>query len=144
MHQTALVGREAPLVMLHVSWPNVRPMRFVFRQPRFPVIAVVGDRVFQVPSADKLRRLFDRELGSTGGTARLLDSTWECFELHAEIGAIAPSFVDRHPPTKQALIELVNGRSNRAGDAPLYEKRALSARTRDAIFAELLTLLPHR
>lgn len=119
-------------------------MRFVFRQPRFPAIAVVGDRVFQVPSVDQLHTLFGREPRSTGETARLLDSTWEWFELHAEIGAIAPSFVGRHPPTKQALIDLVNSRSNRAGDAPLYEKRALSARTRDAIFAELLALLPHR
>jgi len=76
--------------------------------------------------------------------ARLLDSTWEWFEVLPDLGAVAPSFFDRLPPTKQSVIALVNGRSNKAAGALLYHPRSLSGRTRGRIFAELLAVLPER
>ena len=117
-------------------------MRYVFRPPRFPVILVVGDRAFRVVSTGQLRKLLRRELKSAAGAARLLDSTWEWFTVLPDAVLIAPSFLDRQPPTKQALIALVNGRSNGAPDAPVYKVRSLSNRTREEVFAELLAILP--
>jgi hypothetical protein len=105
------------------------------------VIVVVGDRAFRAASGSALQKLLRRELPSEA-KARLLDSTWEWFELMLEVDAIAPSFLDRLPPTKKAVIAIVNGRSNRAADAPLYELRSLSSRTRVEIFAQLLSILP--
>ena len=117
-------------------------MQYMFRRPQFPVIVVVSDRVFRVLSPVQLRNLLQRELTTPSASARLLDATWEWFEILAEEGVIAPSFVDRRSPTKQAVIALVNGRSNRAAGTPVYEARSLANRTRDEVFTELVGLLP--
>ncbi len=55
---------------------------------------------------------------------------------------MVPSFLDGQPPTKQTLIALVNGRSNRAPADPMYDPRSLSNRTRERVFTELLAVLP--
>jgi hypothetical protein len=116
-------------------------MRYVFRRPRFPVIIVAGDRVFGSPSTAGVKKVLRRE-AKPGVKLRLLDATWEWFEVLADLDAIAPSLVDRAPPTKRSVVALVNGRSNRAPDAPLYEPRSLSNRTRNHVLAELLAVLP--
>lgn len=92
-------------------------------------------------SPAELQKLLRSKLRSAT-TARLLDSTWEWFEVLPDIGAIAPSLIDRLPPTKQSVMALVNGRSNRAPGAPLYEVRSFSSRTRGEVFAHLLAVLP--
>ena len=107
------------------------------------MILVVGDRALRALSPPELQKLLRRELRSAVNT-RLLDSTWEWFEVLPDIGAIAPSLVDRLPPTKQSVIALVNGRSNRAPGAPLYEVLSLSSRTRQEVFAQLLAVLSAR
>jgi hypothetical protein len=107
------------------------------------VIAVIDDRVFRALSTAQLQRLLDRAAESAR-TVRLLDSTWEWFELMSEVGVIAPSFLDRLPPTKASLVALVNGRSNRDSGSTEYNPRSLSNRTREEVFAELLAVLPVR
>lgn len=78
-----------------------------------------------------------------GATVRLLDSHWAWFEvLTGEVEAIAPSFIDFQPPTKQSVITLVNGRANRSETAARYQPRSLSSRSREEIFQELLAILP--
>lgn len=62
----------------------------------------------------------------------------------SDLDVITPSFLDGAPPTKRPLVDLVNGRSNRAPAAPSYELRSLSSHTRDRVFAELLAILPVR
>ena len=105
------------------------------------MILVVGDRAFRALSPAELQK-HQRSTLRSAATARLLDSTWEWFEVLPDIGAIAPSFVDRLPPTKQSVIALVNGRSNRAPGAPLYDLGSFSSRTRGEVFAHLLAVLP--
>jgi hypothetical protein len=124
-----------------VSRRNTMPIQYVFRKPRFPVIVTAGDRVFAAPSPARLGKLLARE-SPADADIRLLDSTWEWFEFVPDVSAIAPSFVDRSPPTKAEVISLVNDRANRADDAPQYLLRSLSSRSREDIFAELLALLP--
>ena len=118
-------------------------MRFAFRRPQFPAIVVAGDRVFGAISPAALKRLLQRER-RPGIHIKLLDPTWEWFELSDESDLITPSFLERATPTKRAILALVNGRSNRAPGAPLYEPRSLSNHSREAIFAELLALLSRR
>ena len=115
-------------------------MHYVFRRPHFPVIIVVGDRVFAAESTAVLKKLLRRET-QPGLNIRLLDATWEWFDLLSDLDAIAPSFVDHLPPTKRSVVDLVNSRRNRAAGAPVYEPRSLSNHTRDDIFAQLLALL---
>ncbi len=124
-----------------VSRPANLSMRYVFRRPHFPVIVVAGDRVFGSVSATRVKKVLRCEV-QRGVKVRLLDSTWEWFEVLSDLDAIAPSLVDRAPPTKRSVVGLVNGRSNRAPGAPLYEPRSLSSRTRDDVFARLLAVLP--
>jgi hypothetical protein len=116
-------------------------MRYILRRPRFPVIIVAGDRVFRSPSPAGVKKVLRRE-AQPGVKVRLLDATWEWFEVLSDLDAIAPSLVDRAPPTKGSIVALVNGRSNRAPGAPQYEPRSLSNRTREDVLAGLLAVLP--
>ena len=116
-------------------------MRYLFRRPRFPVIIVAGDRVWGAPSTAGVKKVLRRE-AQPGVKVRLLDATWEWFEVLPDLDAIAPSLVNRAPPTKRSVVALVNGRSNRAPGAPRYEARSLSNRTRDDVLAGLLSVLP--
>ena len=116
-------------------------MRYVFRRPHFPVIIVAGDRVFGSASTASVKKVLRRQ-AQPGVKLRLLDATWEWFEVLSDLDAIAPSLIDRAPPTKGSMVALVNGRSNRAPGAPLYEARSLSNRTRDDVLAGLLAVLP--
>ena len=118
-------------------------MRFAFRRPRFPVIVVAGDRVFAAISPAALKTLLGREL-RPGMDIKLLDLTWEWFELARDSDLLVPSFLDRAPPTKRTVLALVNGRTNRPPGRPLYDPRSISNHSRDAIFAELVALLPRR
>lgn len=123
------------------SRPATFSMHYIFRRPRFPVIVVVDDRVFASSSAAGVKKVLRRE-EQPAGKIRLLDSTWEWFDVLSDLDAIAPSFLDRRPPTKRSLVGLVNARSNRAPDAPVYELRSVSNQTRDHIFARLVAILP--
>jgi hypothetical protein len=106
------------------------------------VIVVADDRVFRATSTAAIQRLLRREL-KTAAKARLLDSHWAWFEvLTGEVEAIAPSFVDYQPPTKQFVITLVNDRANRSETDALYQPRSLSSRSRPEVFHELLAILP--
>jgi hypothetical protein len=105
------------------------------------VIVIAGDRVFRSLSSAAVQKLLRREL-KAGIELRLLDSAWRWFDVLADVGAIAPSFGNHLSPTKQTVITLVNGRSNRSADAPLYEPRSLSSRTREEVFTELIAVLP--
>ncbi|MHB0972577.1 MAG: hypothetical protein ACYC7A_22510 [Thermoanaerobaculia bacterium] len=96
--------------------------------------------MFAAPSPSALEKLIKRE-SHVETVVRILDSTWEWFELIRDGLVIAPSFVDRLPPKKQDVIALVNDRTNRAIDAPVYQLRSLGSRSREDIFAELLSLL---
>lgn len=116
-------------------------MRFVFRRPHLPVIIVPGDRVFAAASAAGVKKLLRREV-QPRVKVRLLDVTWEWFDVLSDLDAIAPSLIDHAPPTKRSVVGLVNSRSNRAPGAPVYEPRSLSSHTRHDIFARLLALLP--
>jgi len=106
------------------------------------VIVVGGDLVFAAASPPNLEGLVRRTLA--GAEIKLLDQTWEWFELAADDDLVLPSFLNRLPPTKRAVVALVNGRSNRTPDAPDYQLRSLSNHTREDIFAELIALLPTR
>jgi hypothetical protein len=115
---------------------------YVLRRPRLPVIVVAGDRVFRAISGAAIQKILRGELQS-GVEVRLLDSEWAWFEvLTGDVEAIAPSFADFQPPTKQAVIALVNGRTNRVEADPLYQPRSLSSRSREEVFQELLAILP--
>ncbi len=117
---------------------------YVFRRPRFPVIVLVESRVFRARSSSDLEKLLRREL-KAGVDIRLLDSDWAWFNaLEGEVMAVAPLIAGLHPITKQALIDLVNGRANRAEGTPSYERRSLSSRGREENFQELLAILPGR
>lgn len=115
---------------------------YVFRRPRLPVIVVADDRAFRATSTAAIQKVLRREL-PTAAKRRLLDSQWNWFDvLTGEVEAIAPSFVDMQPPTKQSVITLVNSRANRSETAAVYLPRSLSSRSREEIFQELLAILP--
>ena len=115
---------------------------YVLRRPRLPVIVVAGDRVFRALSAAATQKILRREL-QPSVEVRLLDSEWKWFEvLRGDVEAIAPSFSDFQPPTKQAVITLVNARTNRLETDPVYQPRSLSSRSREEVFQELLAILP--
>lgn len=115
---------------------------YVFRRPRLPVIVIADGRAFRATSTAAIQKILRREL-KTATNVRLLDSQWAWFEvLTGEVEAIAPSFIDSRPPTKQSVIALVNGRANRSDTAAVYQPRSLSSRSREEIFQELLAILP--
>jgi hypothetical protein len=115
---------------------------YVLRKPRLPVIVIADDRAFRATSTAAIQKLLQREL-SLGAEVRLLDSHWAWFEvLTGEVEAIAPSILDYQSPTKQTVLDLVNGRSNKSENAAVYQPRSLSSRSREEIFQELLAILP--
>ncbi len=115
---------------------------YVLRKPRLPVIVVADDRAFRATSTAAIQKLLRREL-NLGAEVRLLDSQWAWFEvLTGDVEAIAPSFIDFQPPTKQTVLDLVNGRANKSENAAVYQPRSLSSRSREEIFQELLAILP--
>ena len=116
-------------------------MKYMFRRPQYPVILFVDDRAFRAQAPRQLGRLLQRELECTPRTVRLLDSTWSWFDVLIEEEVIVPSFLHGQPPSKQTLIGLVNGRSNRALADPMYDARSLSNRSRERVFTELLSVL---
>jgi hypothetical protein len=114
---------------------------YVFRRPRFPVIVLVESRVFRALSSAAIEKLLRREL-KTGQEVRLLDSEWAWFKpIEGEVMAISPLIANPHPITKQALVDLVNGRANKVEGAPSYQRRSLSSRSREEVFQELLAIL---
>ena len=114
---------------------------YVLRRPRFPVIVVIGDQVFRAVSSAAVQKLLRRPPEVTD--VRLLDSDWAWFKpISGEVLAIAPSFSDFQPPTKQFLVALVNDRSNKTEASPSYMPRSFSSRSREEIFQELLAILP--
>jgi len=138
------VSRPAPQLAAHfriaLAGPAIFSMRFAFRRPHFPVIIVVGDYVFGATSPAGLKKCLRRAL-RPGIEVKLLDQTWEWFELAPDSDLLIPSFLNRTTPSKRAVVALVNGRANRPPEAPLCEPRSLSSHTREDIFAELLALL---
>lgn len=115
---------------------------YILRRPRLPVIVFSDDRAFRAMSSSAIQKLVRREL-SVGAEVRLLDSEWAWFDvLGGDEPAIAPSFVDIQPPTKQSIIEMANCRSNSSEADPVYQPRSLSNRSRQEIFQELLAILP--
>ncbi len=117
---------------------------YILRRPHFPVIVVVEARVFRARSSSDLEKLLLREL-KADVNIRLLDSDWNWFNtLDGEVVAVSPLIAGMHSIPKQALIDLVNGRANKAEGAPSYERRSLSSRGREEIFQELLAILPGR
>jgi hypothetical protein len=115
---------------------------YVFRRPRLAVIVVAGDRVFRATSSAAVQKLVRREL-KPGAEVRLLDSNWDWFDVvTGEVEAIAPSFLDSQPPTKQSIIVLVNSRSNRSGTDAVYQPQSISRHSREEVFQELLAILP--
>jgi hypothetical protein len=115
---------------------------YVLRRPRFPTIVFIEGRVFRASSSQDLEKVLQREL-KADVKIRLLDSDWAWFKaIHGEVMAVAPLIAGLHPITKQALIDLVNGRTNKAEGDPSYERRSLSSRGRDEIFQELLAIMP--
>jgi hypothetical protein len=115
---------------------------YILRRPRFPVIVVAGDRAFRALSSAAVQKLLRREL-TTGAEIRLLDYDWRWFiVLTGKVCAIAPSIADYQQPTKQEVIDLVNGRANKADGSTSYQRRSLSSRSREEVFQELLAMLP--
>jgi hypothetical protein len=97
--------------------------------------------VFRALSAAATQQFLRREL-QPSVEVRLLDSNWKWFDVwRGDTEAIAPS-VDFQPPTKQAVIALVNARTNRLETDPVYQPRSLSSRGRAGVFQELLAILP--
>ena len=111
---------------------------YVFRSPRYPAIAVSGDRLFAVHSVKGLEKLIE---GEQTDKLRLLDSTWEWFVYFPDLLALAPSFPMSQPPSKLQLIEMVNTRINRPSNSALCRTNSLSSRSRVEIFRELIALL---
>jgi hypothetical protein len=117
-------------------------IRYVLRKPRFPVIVILGERVFRAISSAALQKLLRHEL-KADADIRILDTDWKWFTvIVGEISAIAPSFADFQAPTKEALIALVHNRANRVEADPTYQRRSLSSRSREEIFQELIGVLP--
>lgn len=115
---------------------------YVFRRPRFPVIVFIETRVFSALSSPAVEKLLRREW-KAGVGVRLVDSDWAWFKtIEGEVMAFSPLIANLHTLTKQALIDLVNGRANRVEGAPIYLRRSLSSRSREEIFHELLEILP--
>lgn len=115
--------------------------RFLFRKPIFPVIIVAEDRVFRAATESALQSLLNREVGARDDVL-LVDARWAWFQIYAEQRIVGPSFIRSRPPTKQQLIEVVDGRSNRSEDDPRYRPGSLSSRKREEIFRKLVSILP--
>lgn len=105
------------------------------------MILVADERVFLADSPSAADKLVLREI-STANEVRILDSNWLWYQiLPQKFIVVIPSVRDYRPPTKNDLIDLVNNRLNRETDSPRYEKRSLSSKSREDIFAALAAIL---
>jgi hypothetical protein len=87
---------------------------YVLRRPRFPVIVFAEERAFRALSSQELEKLLRREL-KADVNVRLLDFEWSWFKsFEKEALAVAPLISSSKPITKETLIDMVNGRANRA------------------------------
>ncbi len=115
-------------------------IKYVFRKPIFPIIINLDGNVIAATTQNLLKQLSQFEL-NLNGCYDAIDQSGEGFGLYVyeDSFAISPLVVKKKW-TKLELIQLYNGRKNKA-DEPAYSEKSLSAKKFDRIVSDIAALL---
>lgn len=115
-------------------------VKYILRAPKFPIIINLDGHVIAATPQSLPKQLSQFELG-VDGSYDVIDQSGEGFGLYVyeDSFAISPLVVKKKW-TKMELIQLYNGRKNKA-DEPAYSEKSLSAKKVDRIISDLSGLL---
>lgn len=113
--------------------------RYVFRQPRFPIICQIGDELIAGNTLEQFERRLKKADLSVADSFKIVDGTGEGWVLHPDLSAISPLALDR-TWTKARVIEMFNRSANAQRAGLQYPQRSLANRRLDVVIREVAGL----
>jgi dTDP-4-dehydrorhamnose reductase len=110
----------------------------LFREPIFPVVGIVNDKIVSAFSMETLASILVRFIPSSDeDIVKLVDATGEEFWYSGAQRVLSPGFLGKRW-TKRQIIDLYN---NQVGSDPRYSARSLSNKRLSEVVAEISDLI---
>ena len=115
------------------------PIDFLFRKPKFPVIAVIDDWLVTAPSEVLFQRRVAEIRLNPATKYSIVDSTGEDWEFFPDKMYVVPSL--RRKWSKKKIIQTYNQSRNCAQTGITYSEKSLSSKRFETVFTDIVELI---
>lgn len=112
-------------------------IRYLFRQPRFPLLVESEFRVFGAYDQEKIQTMIAKDAFNADAFYQVIDSNGEGWSFYAKYAVISPLCVKKRW-NKPKIIEFFNQSLEKAGLPQRFVGRSLSSKRLERVILEII------